>query len=75
MELYGTTNYTGDVTTTTWTNMTSLATWSTGGWSWVNSGLIDISAYATSGVRFAFKYTGSNSDGSTWEIDDFTIED
>lgn len=75
LELYVTTSFTGDVTTTTWTNLTSLASWSTGGWSWVNSGLISLSSYNTSGVRFAFKYTGTNSDGSTWEIDDFTIED
>ena len=75
LKLYVTTNYTGDATTTTWTDMTSMATWSTGGWSWVNSGIINLSAYATTGVRFAFKYTGTNSNGSTWEIDDFTIED
>lgn len=75
LEFYVTTNYTGDVMTTTWVDMTSTVPWSSGGWSWVDSGLLDISAYATSGVRFAFKYTGSNSDGSTWEIDDFTIED
>jgi uncharacterized protein DUF5689 len=75
LELYVTTSYTGDVTTTTWTNLTSLANWSTGGFSGQYSGLINISAYNTSGVRFAFKYTGTNTDGSTWEIDDFTIED
>ncbi|MCB9360723.1 MAG: choice-of-anchor J domain-containing protein [Flavobacteriales bacterium] len=75
LKLYVTTSFTGDVTTTTWADMTSLATWSGGGWSWANSGLINLSAYTTSGVRFAFKYTGSNSSGSTWEIDDFTIED
>jgi len=75
LKLMVTTNYTGDVTTTSWTDITSSASWSTGGWSWVNSGLIDISSYNTPGVRFAFQYTGSNSDGSTWEIDDFTIED
>lgn len=75
LKLYVTTAFTGDVTTTTWTDITSSASWSSGGWNWVNSGLINLSAYTTSGVRFAFKYTGTNSDGSTWEIDDFTIED
>lgn len=77
LELWVTTNYTGNVSdfTVNGTNITSSASWSGGGWSWVNSGLINISAYNTDGVRFAFKYTGSNSSGSTWEIDDFTIED
>lgn len=75
LELYVSTDYTGDVTTSTWTNLTSQVTWSSGSWSWVNSGSIDISSYQTTNTRFAFKYTGSSNDGSTWEIDDFTIEE
>lgn len=67
------TNYpgTGNPNGATWTSLT--ATWSTGSWAWVNSGIIDLSAYLQSGVRIAFKYTGSASDGKTWELDDITI--
>jgi hypothetical protein len=67
------TNYsgTGDPNGSTWTALT--ATLSTGAWAWVNSGTIDLSAYLQSNVRIAFKYTGSNSDGKTWEIDDIEI--
>lgn len=50
------------------------ANWSTGGFSWVNSGDIDISSYSSTNVHVAFKYTGSSSDGSTWEIDDVKIK-
>lgn len=75
LKLYVTTNYTGDVTTTTWTDITSSAIWSAGSFVWSNSGNINLSAYKQAGVRFAFKYTGTNSNGSTWEIDDFTIND
>ncbi len=56
------------------------ATWSTlspvlsgGGWAWQNSGNVDLSAYKTSNVHIAFKYTGTSSSGSTWEIDDVKI--
>lgn len=73
LELYVATNYTGDVTTTTWTPL--IATWSTGSWSWVNSGNISLSAYKQSGVRIAFKYTGASNSGSTWEIDDIKIKE
>ncbi|MBK9192955.1 MAG: choice-of-anchor J domain-containing protein [Crocinitomicaceae bacterium] len=67
------TNYsgTGDPNGATWVSLT--ATWSAGSWAWVNSGVIDLSGYLQSGVRIAFKYTGSASDGKTWELDDITI--
>ena len=50
-----TTNYTGDVTTTTWVDITSSAVWSGGNFAWVSSGNINLSAYQQAGVRFAFK--------------------
>ncbi|MBK7129633.1 MAG: choice-of-anchor J domain-containing protein [Crocinitomicaceae bacterium] len=62
---------TGDPNGYTWTPLT--ATWSTGSWAWVNSGVIDLSAYLTSGVRIAFKYTGNTSSGKTWELDDIVV--
>lgn len=73
LQLLISTNYpgTGDPNGFTWTALT--ATWSTGSWAWVNAGTIDLSAYLQSNVRIAFKYTGSNSDGKTWEIDDIII--
>jgi hypothetical protein len=46
---------------------------SSGGWDWVNSGSIDLSLYQTSPFYIGFKYTGSNSDGSTWEVDAIQI--
>lgn len=73
LELLVSTNYsgTGNPNSAAWTSLT--ATWSTGSWLWVESGLIDLSAYLQSNVRIAFKYIGSNSDGKTWEIDDIEI--
>lgn len=73
LQLLISTNYpgTGDPNGYTWTALT--ATWSSGSWTWVNSGVIDLSAYLQSNVRIAFKYTGSDTDGKTWEIDDVVI--
>ena len=75
LQLMISTNYpgTGDPNTATWIDLSSQVTWSSGGFVFENSGVIDLSAYAGGSVRLAFKYTGSNSDGSTWEIDDIVI--
>ena len=75
LQLMVTTNYTGDATTTVWSDITSSAAWSGGNFAWVSSGNISLSAYQQAGVRFAFKYIGGATNGSTWEIDDFTLTD
>ena len=64
---------TGDPNAATWTQLT--AQWSTGSWSWMFSGNIDLTSYISGSTYVAFKYIGSNSDGSTWEIDDILVED
>ena len=75
LKLMVTTSYTGDVTTTTWVVITSSATWSAGNFAWTASGNVSLLSYLQPNVRFAYKYVGSNVDGSTWEVDDFTIDD
>lgn len=59
--------------TATWTQLT--VTLSPGGWAWVNSGNIDMTPYISANTYIGFRYTGSNSDGSTWEIDNVTIQE
>lgn len=81
-------NYTGDVltvwvstnydgtsspSTATWTQLTVML--SSGAWSWVNSGNIDMTPYISGATYVAFKYTGTASSGSTWEIDDILIQE
>ncbi len=75
LKLMVTTNYTGDVTTSTWVDISSSATWSAGNFAWTFSGNVTLLSYKQPNVRFAYKYVGTNVDGSTWEIDDFTIND
>ena len=72
-------NYDGSSNPTnqgTWNNITNNATWDsddTDWGDWIPSGDLSLSNYSTSGVYIAFKYNGSSSDGSTWEVDDIII--
>lgn len=49
------------------------ATLSGGFFNWVNSGDIPLGAFAGSAVYVAFKYTGTASLGSTWELDNIVV--
>ena len=75
LQLLVSTDYTGagDPNQATWTDLSSMASWSSGGWAWVNSGVIDLDAYIGGTLYIAFKYTGTNSSGSTWELDDIIV--
>lgn len=76
LKVFVSTDYSGgDPSTANWTELTSMAAWSTGGWEWTSSGDIDLSAYTAANVYIGFKYTGTDSDGSTWELDDIIIVD
>lgn len=72
LEVLVSTDYvSGLPSTATWTNLTF--TLSSGSWAWVNSGDLDLNPYKVSNFHLAFKYTGTGSDGSTWEIDNIKI--
>jgi hypothetical protein len=61
----------GNPNTFTWTNLT--ATLSPGGWAYVSSGDIDVSAISGTDVCIAFKYTSTSSASQTWELDDIQV--
>jgi hypothetical protein len=65
----------GDPNNATWTDITSNVNWDSNptGWGFENTGDIDLSAFVGQSVYIAYKYTGSNSDGSTWEVDEIVI--
>jgi len=66
------TNYvSGNPTSATLTALSP--TLSSGGWNWAGSGNVSLSAYLSPNTRIAFKYTGTASSGSTWEIDDIAV--
>jgi hypothetical protein len=63
----------GDPSLGTWVDISSQVTWSPGGFAFVNSGVIDLSAYLQPSVHIAFVYAGGASNGSSWELDDIII--
>ena len=79
LELYISSNYDGvsnpDVQGT-WFNLTNyVPNWDTDNFDWtlVSSGNTDLSQFIAPSVAIAFKYTGTNSDGATWEVDNILI--
>lgn len=63
----------GSPTAATWYPLTAVL--SSGSWSWVSSGNIDLSSFKVNGVYIAFKYSGTASQGRTWEIDNIVVDE
>lgn len=72
MEVFITSNYTGDPATTSWTALT--AELSTGGFNWTGSESVNISGYTGSPVRLAFNYTSTNSSAAEWRVDNIEVK-
>ena len=67
------TDYDGDVTTATWTELTP-DQWPAGNsWTFITSN-INLSIYDGQTVTIAFKYTSTTSASATWEVKDFVVE-
>ena len=81
LELYISSNYDGSSNPSqqgNWLNITSyVPNWDTdsGDWSFVSSGNIDLTPFISSNLNIAFKYTGTNTDGATWELDNIIVND
>ena len=66
-------NYSGDVTTATWTEL-NLSAWPAGSdWTFISS-TADLTAFAGQTVTIAFKYTSSASASATWEVKNLVVE-
>lgn len=67
---------TGDPQDATWIDLSSQATFSTGSWSWVSSGEIDLATITGSNVYIAWRYQTSGTGSGTaegWEVDDILV--
>ncbi|MBN1339111.1 MAG: choice-of-anchor J domain-containing protein [Bacteroidales bacterium] len=73
IQIKGSENYDdgGDPSTATWINFS--ASLSSGGFTWTESGTVDISGLSGATVYIAFIYTSTSSQSATWEIDDVAI--
>ncbi len=81
LTLYVSTDYDGTSNPSNqgnWIDITSSASWDTNNSSWGNwtsSGDVDLTSYISDSVYIAYQYTGTSSDGSTWEVDDILIKE
>ena len=68
------TNYAGDVTTATWTEL-NIGSWPEPNSSWVFEGAsADISSFAGQNVTIAFKYTSTTDVCPAWEVKNVVVE-
>lgn len=75
LQLMKSTNYsgTGNPNNASWQDITDLADWSSGTWTWVNSGNVLLAATGGSNYYFAFKYTSTTTAAATWQVDDLLV--
>ena len=67
------TNYSGDVTSATWTEL-NLSEWPAGNnWTFVSSAS-NLAQFVGQSVTIAFKYTSTASSAATWEVKNFVVE-
>ncbi|HUC83433.1 MAG TPA: choice-of-anchor J domain-containing protein, partial [Flavisolibacter sp.] len=72
LRVYVTSTFTGDVSTTTWTELNGRFPTADSD-VWTLSDNIDLSAFKSANVRIAFRYTSSTSAASRWTLDDISI--
>lgn len=76
LEVFASTNYDGtdNVTGATWTKLNArIAAYDDGQYIWVNSGAVGLNAYSGNTIRFAFKYSGSNTLSTGFNIDNVAV--
>lgn len=72
LQVFVSTDYaSGAPSSATWTSLPAAV--SAGAWAWTPSGALSLSSFISSNVHIGFKYTGTSSDGKTWELDDVKI--
>lgn len=58
----------------TWNDLTSMYTFpDPGSWTFMPAGNADVTMYKGASTYFAFKYTSTDSDASTWEVDNTLV--
>lgn len=74
LEVYVSNNYsgTGNPSSATWTKLTNFPL-STGTYTFVNSGELNITPYISGNFYVAFKYTSNLSESITWEVDNVRV--
>lgn len=76
LQLFYSTNFSGDPQTATWVEIDNVI-WHNGetNWEWTFSGVIDLAHLSGQTAHIAFKYTSTNEQSASWEIDDILLSD
>lgn len=75
LEVYVTSNYTGNVSTTSWIRKTAVIDTDLNAYAgFVNSGKIDLSEFKGKNVFIAFKYVSVQGSSTTWELDNVEVK-
>ena len=75
LQLMLSTNYsgTGNPNSASWTDITDMADWSAGTWTWIQSGDVLIAETGGTTYYIAFKYTSTTEAAATWQVDDVMV--
>ncbi len=72
LEVFFSNNYNGtNPSIATWQPLTCAL--STGSWTWVESGEIDLSSFSGTECYIGFKYTSTDEEAAGWEVDDILL--
>ena len=74
LKAFVTDNYSGNPSTTTWTELSATFDTNSGAFGFVSSGDVSLNGFAGKKVRVAFKYVSTASASNTWEIDNIKIK-
>lgn len=75
LEVYVTENYTGNVSTTTWTKLNAIVDLDLANYAgFVPSGRVSLNNYLNKEVTVAFKYTSVVGASTSWELDNFAVK-
>ena len=56
-----------------WTEITNLFDWSSGGYEWVESGVMDITSFTGEHFYIAFVYESTDEEAAAWQVDDVKV--
>ena len=75
LELFISTDYDGvsEPTEFEWTPLTDLFDWSSGGYEWVESGVMDITNFTGEHFYIAFVYESTDEEAAAWQVDDVKV--
>ena len=69
------TNYDGggDPSTATWTDITDMVNWSSGSFTWTESGAVSLTQFSGNMVHIAYQFFSTETASSNWEIDNVEV--